>query len=324
MKKRAPRRIICSESEGDEMEIVDKDEDAKIVEKETKQEKDEKIEKDVQQYEDIRKKIFSTSDSNSSDDNDFDIIPEKQPAKVPSKRGRKPRNPPVKIQTANLSDQDQNNKINTPTSPKLPMRRGRKPNPRVIVPPSYISSSSDEGSDLDFDVKSPPPKTEVRRGRKPKSTTEKQNNDQDQLQVKAPSKRGRPRIIKKIEISSSSSSSEVESQEDSSEESSSSSEGSGDEQIDEIPNIDNAPDDVERILCHRVSESGENEYMIKWKNKSYLHVSWRKETEFDGDRFLKAKFQRYLKKNSVLFDEIDEPFNTSFLEVRAIHLYSLS
>ena len=73
--------------------------------------------------------------------------------------------------------------------------------------------------------------------------------------------------------------------------------------------------EVERIICHRVNSAGENEYMVKWKGRSYIHTSWKKGGEFENDRFLKSKLQRYLNKNPLLYDECIDPFNSSFIEV---------
>lgn len=72
---------------------------------------------------------------------------------------------------------------------------------------------------------------------------------------------------------------------------------------------------VEKILAHRYKENGDIEYMVKWKDQSYLHVAWVGPEEFERERYSKRKVVRYHKKEEVLYDEADEVFNPSFLEV---------
>ena len=84
--------------------------------------------------------------------------------------------------------------------------------------------------------------------------------------------------------------------------------------------VNNEPT-VEKILAHRPLESGGNEYYVKWKDQSYLHVSWVTEEEFQKDRFLKSKLLRYHKKHEQLYDEVDEPFNQTYLEVSCTIVY---
>ena len=73
---------------------------------------------------------------------------------------------------------------------------------------------------------------------------------------------------------------------------------------------------VEKILAHRYKENGEIEYMVKFKDQSYLHVAWVGPDEFERERYSKRKVVRYHKKEEVLYDEAEEVFNPSFLEVR--------
>eukprot|EP00339_Tiarina_fusa_P012625 CAMPEP_0117033454 /NCGR_PEP_ID=MMETSP0472-20121206/23902_1 /TAXON_ID=693140 ORGANISM="Tiarina fusus, Strain LIS" /NCGR_SAMPLE_ID=MMETSP0472 /ASSEMBLY_ACC=CAM_ASM_000603 /LENGTH=1984 /DNA_ID=CAMNT_0004742375 /DNA_START=28 /DNA_END=5983 /DNA_ORIENTATION=+ len=75
---------------------------------------------------------------------------------------------------------------------------------------------------------------------------------------------------------------------------------------------------VEKILAHRYDEKGEIEYYVKWKNRSYLHVAWVGPDEFSHERYSKRKLLRYHKKEELLYDEADEIFNASFLEVDRI------
>lgn len=72
---------------------------------------------------------------------------------------------------------------------------------------------------------------------------------------------------------------------------------------------------VEKILAHKYTEKGEIEYYVKWKNQSYLHASWVGPDEFEHERYSKRKLIRYHKKEELLYDEADEIFNPSFLEV---------
>merc|ERR1712137_1127644 len=76
---------------------------------------------------------------------------------------------------------------------------------------------------------------------------------------------------------------------------------------------------VEKILAHRYNDKGEIEYYVKWKDRSYLHVSWIGPEEFN-DRYSKRKVVRYHKKEETLLEEGDEGdvFNSSFLEIDRI------
>jgi hypothetical protein len=78
---------------------------------------------------------------------------------------------------------------------------------------------------------------------------------------------------------------------------------------------------VEKILAHKEVD-GENKYFVKWKDLSYIHVSWVGPEEFQKERFGKAKIQRYHAKNEVLYDEIDEAFPACFTEVRVFFCWS--
>merc|ERR1712137_1447886 len=75
---------------------------------------------------------------------------------------------------------------------------------------------------------------------------------------------------------------------------------------------------VEKILAHRYNDKGGIEYYVKWKNKSYLHVSWVGPDEFSHERYSKRKLIRYHKKDETLYDENDELFNSAFLEIDRI------
>ena len=54
---------------------------------------------------------------------------------------------------------------------------------------------------------------------------------------------------------------------------------------------------------------------MKWKDQSYLHNTWVKQEVFEKERFGKAKLQRYMKA-PIYYDELDEPFNPDFIEVK--------
>ena len=81
---------------------------------------------------------------------------------------------------------------------------------------------------------------------------------------------------------------------------------------------------VEKILAHRYNDKGEIEYYVKWKNKSYLHVSWVGPDEFSHERYSKRKLIRYHKKDETLYDENDELFNSAFLDVNIFIFFFFS
>ena len=80
---------------------------------------------------------------------------------------------------------------------------------------------------------------------------------------------------------------------------------------------------IERIMAHRFTPSEDEsapqiEYYVKWKDQSYLHSSWVLPSELEADRFGKSKLLRYQRKGELLYDDVDEVFNPSFLEVDRI------
>ena len=81
---------------------------------------------------------------------------------------------------------------------------------------------------------------------------------------------------------------------------------------------------IEKILAHQEKEDGKKEYIVKWKDLSYLHISWVDEAEFAKDRFGKTKLLRYHKNGEVIYDENDELFNPSFVEVIFLPIFPFS
>lgn len=108
---------------------------------------------------------------------------------------------------------------------------------------------------------------------------------------------------------------EEEEEEEDDEEEEEEEEGNEEEEFDEeivqedvdVPETDGK--EIEKIIAHKFSKDSEAvQYLIKWKNRSYLHVSWEPESTLEVDNIAKRKLQRYLKSATNPFVDGDEEF----------------
>ena len=84
---------------------------------------------------------------------------------------------------------------------------------------------------------------------------------------------------------------------------------------------------IEKILCRRVkgekdleaptSDTQEFEYLVKWKDLSYLHVTWLTAKEILAKKSGKQRIASFEKKQLML-QNLEEPFDPTFTEVDRI------
>eukprot|EP00026_Physarum_polycephalum_P000102 Phypoly_transcript_00102.p1 GENE.Phypoly_transcript_00102~~Phypoly_transcript_00102.p1 ORF type:complete len:2164 (+),score=408.47 Phypoly_transcript_00102:294-6785(+) len=83
---------------------------------------------------------------------------------------------------------------------------------------------------------------------------------------------------------------------------------------------------IEKILARReldrykgnASEPNHYEYLVKWKNLSYLHCSYVSAEFIGGERMGKSRLQKFIQKISQQDEDEREPFNPDYTEVDRI------